>query len=476
MKLKFIGATETVTGSKHLIITEKGTQVLLDCGLYQGMGEQTDERNRNAELDASAIEAVILSHGHIDHCGNLPYLVKQGFKGKIYCTPPTKDVADVLLKDSAQIQKSDAEFINKKKKKRNAGLVEPLYSVEDAEKCLSLFETVDFHTDFQVNDEISFYFSENGHLTGSAAVSIAIKEGNTVTRLAFTGDIGRYCDPILKAPAVFQQADYIICESTYGDRSHGDREDIEKKLLDIMIKTCVEKKGKLIIPAFSLGRTQEIIFLLDKLANKKLLPDIPVYVDSPMSVKATVIMRKHTESFNEELRAYIKKDPDPFGFPNLQYIEEKSESRQLNEMQEPCVIISSSGMADAGRIQHHLCYTIADEKNTVLLTGYCAPGSLGGKLLRGEKQVRIFEYLFEVRAEIRSIQSLSAHADYNEMIRFLSCQNKKLVKKLFLVHGEDDAKEIFKERLIEAGYLDVQIPEKNEIFELDVNVEKMVAV
>jgi metallo-beta-lactamase family protein len=471
MKIKFIGATETVTGSKHLLITEKGSHILLDCGLYQGMGESTDEMNKNLDVDPSKIDAVILSHGHIDHCGNLPNLVKQGFTGKIYSTPATKDVCRILLLDSAHIQESDAKFVNKNQRKKRAH-IEPLYTISDAENCMNLFETVDFDTDHKVNEEISFYFSENGHVIGSGAINITATENDKITRLCFTGDIGRYDDPLLKTPAVFQQADYIICESTYGNKLHGTTDDAEQKLLDIVNCTCIEKKGKLLIPAFSLGRTQEIVFVLDKLANKNLLPDIPVYVDSPMSVKATSILRNHSESFNTELEAYIQKDPNPFGFPNLTYIEESSDSRQLNDMTEPCIIISSSGMADAGRIKHHLCYAIADERNTVLLTGYCAPGSLGAKLMRGEKQVHIFDYLFDVNAEIESIHSLSAHADYAEMIRFLSCQQKSVVKSVFLVHGEHDTKTVFREKLLQEGYHKVIIPAKYEIFDLNHNEEK----
>lgn len=466
MKLKFIGATETVTGSKHLVITESGSQILLDCGLYQGMGKETDAMNRNLDISASEIEAVILSHGHIDHCGNLPGLVQQGFSGKIYATPATKDVCNILLQDSAHIHESDAAFLNKKIRKSEEQII-PLYTVADVEKCMTLFETVPFDTDTKINEEISFYFSENGHIIGSGAINITARENNKVTRLVFTGDIGRYGDPLLKNPAVFQQADYIICESTYGDKLHGSSDDVEKRVLDIVQDTCVAKNGKLIIPAFSLGRTQEILFVLDKLANKKLLPEISIYVDSPMSVKATSIVREHSESYNEELQAYIKKDPDPFGFPNLTYIENGSESRQLNDMTEPCVIISASGMADAGRVQHHLCYTVADEKNTVLLTGYCAPGSLGGKLMRGEEQVRILGYLFDVAAGIESIHSLSAHGDYNDMIRFLSCQHKPTVKKIFLVHGEAETKSVFKDKLLAEGYGDIVIPAKGEVFELD---------
>lgn len=265
---------------------------------------------------------------------------------------------------------------------------------------------------------------------------------------------------------MFQQADYIICESTYGDKLHESATDIEEKLLQIITETCVQKKGKLIIPAFSLGRTQEILFVFDKLANKKLLPPVNVYVDSPMSTKATSILRNHSESYNAELEAYIKKDPDPFGFPMLSYVQEAGESRQLYDMQEPCIIISSSGMADAGRVQHHLCYTINEAQHTVLFTGYCSRESIGGKLMRGEKDIYILDHFFEVKAAIEAIHSLSAHGDYNDMMRYLSCQQKSVVKQVFLVHGEPETKEAFSKRLNEDGYRNVTVPKKNEVYEL----------
>lgn len=462
MKIQFIGATDTVTGSKHLLLTESGKHILLDCGLYQGLGKDTDRLNADLGLEAGTVEAVILSHGHVDHCGSLPSLVKQGFRGKIYCTPATKDVCSVLLMDCAHIQESDASHNRGRKK----GSGTPLYTVADVEQCLEQFVTVPFDTDYQLNDEVSFYFSENGHVIGSGAINIVACEGHKITRLTFTGDIGRYGDALLKDPAVFQQADYIICESTYGDKLHADATDIEDRLLQLVQHTCVEKQGKLIIPAFSLGRTQEVLFVFDKLANKKLLPPVNVYVDSPMSTRATAIMRSHRESYNPELEAYIKKDPDPFGFPLLTYVQEAGESRQLYDMQEPCVIISSSGMADAGRIQHHLCYTINEEKHTVLFTGYCSRESTGGKLMRGEKDIYILDSFFEVKAAIEAIHSLSAHGDYEDMIRYLSCQQKSVVKQIFLVHGEPETKQAFSERLMGEGFNLVTIPKRNEIVEL----------
>ncbi len=467
MKIKFIGATESVTGSKYLLLTEKGKQILLDCGLYQGMGKETDALNRHLGVDPSHIEAVILSHGHIDHCGNLPTLVKQGFNGKIYCTPATLDVCSILLLDSAQIHESDVMFINKRRRKIGEPPIKPLYTVHEAEKCLKHFKAIPFNTDFYINDEISFRFSENGHIIGSAAVNITGHENGKTTRLTFTGDIGRYSDPLLKAPALFPQADYIICESTYGNRLHEPLGDSESKLLEVLRSTCIGNHGKLIIPAFSLGRTQEILFLFDKLKNKGVLPDVNIFVDSPLSAKATGIVRKHRESFNEELQAYIKKDPEPFGFENLKYVQDVEESKTINALHEPCVIISASGMADAGRVKHHIANTVGNAKNTILLTGYCAPNTLGAKLMRGEKRVHIFGDFFDVKARIESILSLSAHADYSEILKYLSCQEKAKVKKIFLVHGETDAKVALKEKLLIEGYKDVSIPVKGESYMLE---------
>ncbi len=464
MKIKFIGAAETVTGSKHLLMTESGAQVLLDCGLYQGLGSETEAMNKHLGLNPLNIDAVILSHAHVDHCGNLPYLVGQGFTGPIYATPATRDVCRILLLDSAHIHESDIRFINKRRRKKGEPEIKPLYTVKDAEACLEQFEVVEFNTDHQINKELSFYFSENGHIIGSAAVHINANENGKFTRLTYTGDIGRYSDPLLKPPGVFRQADHIICEATYGDRLHETPENASAKLLEIVTRTCVEKKGRLIIPAFSLGRTQEILFVLDRLHNQGRLPQIKIFVDSPLSSSATAVVRKYASSFNDTLQAYLKKDPDPFGFPNLTYVQSVEESQALNHLREPCVIISASGMADAGRVKHHLRYALGDAANTVLISGYCAPRTLGAKLLAGEKEVKIYGDLFYVEAEIESLLSLSAHADYEEIIRFLSCQNAGQTRTIFLVHGEIEAKESLRDKLLAEGYPHVIIPQKGESF------------
>lgn len=467
MKIKFIGATESVTGSKHLLITEKGKQFLLDCGLFQGMGKETDELNRKLDVDPSAIEAVILSHAHVDHSGNLPTLVKSGFNGKIYCTPATFDVCKVLLLDSAHIHESDIEFLNKHRRKEGRKLLKPLYTVHDAENCLKRFRPVSFNTDFHLCDELSFRFTENGHIIGSATVNITAKEGDKITRLAFSGDVGRYTDAVLRAPAAFPQADYIICEATYGNRLHDLTENAQAKLLDIIKRTCLEKKGKLIIPAFSLGRTQEILYTIDKLKSAKQLPKIRVFVDSPLSTSVTGVVKEHPEAFNDELKEYIKQDADPFGYEYVRFVENVGESKLLNEIEEPCIIISASGMCDAGRVKHHLSHALPFEKNTVLITGYCAPNTLGARLTSGEQRVHIYGEYFDVKAEIETILSFSAHADYHELIKYLSCQEKDKVKTVFLVHGDRNAKAMFRDELKAYGFKDVVVPVKGEVYVLD---------
>jgi metallo-beta-lactamase family protein len=468
MQVKFIGATETVTGSKHLITTDKGFNVLLDCGLYQGMGKETDFLNRHLGLNPSEIDVLILSHAHIDHSGNIPYLVSQGFLGSIYCTPQTLEVVEVLLKDSAKIHEYDIEYVNKKREQRGEDPLEPLYTSKDVDRCLKHFKTVPYHADFHLNEEVSFNFTDAGHILGSACINLTLKhQDHKITHLTFTGDVGKYNDMLLKDPECFPQADYIICESTYGDRLHELDIDAELHLLNVVRKTCIEKKGKLIIPAFSLGRTQEIVYILDKLKNKKLLPNIKVYVDSPLSTNITDIMRENVDCFNQRLQEYIKTDADPFGFSNLKYIREKEESIALNTSEEPCIIISASGMMDAGRIKHHLANNISDSKNTILVVGYCTPNSLGGKIKSGEKEVKIFGKFYNVNAEVEVIDSYSAHADYAELIKFLSCQDKSKIKKIFLVHGDLDAKVSFKEKLMDEGYKEIIIPNKTEIFTLD---------
>ncbi|MFN5182236.1 MAG: MBL fold metallo-hydrolase RNA specificity domain-containing protein [Bacteroidota bacterium] len=466
MKLKFFGATDQVTGSKHLLTTTKGKNYLLDCGMYQGRGKEIAFLNQEFPEDPEKIEAIILSHAHIDHSGLIPYFFKKGFRGKVYCTPATFQVCEILLQDSAHIQEQDVKFVNKRRAKENLTPIKPLYTTNDAEKCLKLFKVVPLHTRFRLCDEVEFIFTDAGHILGSASIHLKLFEEEKEINLSFSGDVGRYNDLLLKSPESFPQADYIICESTYGDELHEKHSDGEMVLLNLVRKTCIEKKGKLIIPAFSIGRTQEIVFSLDKMKNAGLLPPINVYVDSPLSTNATDIMRDNLELLNDNIQEYAKKDPDPFGFNNLHYIKSAEESKKLNFKNEPCIIISASGMADAGRIKHHIMHAVGSSRNTVLIAGYCSPNSLGGELLARKKSVRIFGDYFEVKADVENVSSYSAHADYEELLKYLSCQKQEMVKKVFLVHGEKNAKSEFLKKLNKVGFKDVLIPVKNEIFQL----------
>lgn len=461
MKIQFHGAAQRVTGSKHLLITEKGTKILLDCGLFQGLN--TQELNQNFAFNPAEIDYLVLSHAHIDHTGLLPRLIKKGYTGKIFCTSATKDLCSILLGDSARIQETDLERINKRRVKRGEPLLENLYSQEDVEQTLSQMVAVNFREIFWLNDEVSCYFTDTGHILGSAAVSLTIKENEKEIKLFFSGDIGRPNDKILNSPEAFPQADYIICESTYGSKLHETETDVKAHLLAIVQKVCVQQKGKLLIPAFSIDRTQELVYALDQLQDEGKLPTIKVFVDSPLSVNATQIMKNHPECFNPEVLAYLKRgDGDAFGFPNLFYVSATEDSKKLNDLDEPCVIISSSGMAEAGRIKHHIANHIEDVRCAVLLVGYTSPDSLGGQLKAGAKKVNIFGKEFDVRAEVIVMDSFSAHADYQEIIQYLSCQDKAKVKEIFLVHGELDVQTIFREKLLKEGYSNVYIPAHQE--------------
>jgi metallo-beta-lactamase family protein len=461
MKIQFHGAAQRVTGSKHLIITEKGTKILLDCGLFQGLN--TQELNQQFAFDPHEIDYVILSHAHIDHTGLLPRLVGKGYSGKIFCTAATKDLCSILLGDSARIQESDLARINKRRAKRGETILENLYTQEDVEQTLSQMEAVDFRKEFWLNNEVSCYFTDTGHILGSAALMLTIKENNETKKLFYSGDIGRPNDKILKSPEAFSQADYIICESTYGARLHEPEMNVKAHLQSIVQRVCVEQKGKLLIPAFSIDRTQELVYALDQLEEEGKLPVIKVFVDSPLSVNATQIMKNHPECFNPEVLEYLKKgDNDAFGFPHLYYVSSTEDSKKLNELKEPCIIISASGMAEAGRIKHHIANNIEDVRCAVLLVGYTSPDSLGGQLKAGMKKVNIFGKEFDVRAEVLVMDSFSAHADYQEIIQFLSCQDKSKIKQLFLVHGELEVQQIFKEKLLAEGYHNVYIPGHQE--------------
>jgi len=466
MQIQFLGAARTVTGSKHLLTTIDGKKILLDCGFFQGKGSETEGLNRHFGFNPAEIDYLILSHAHIDHSGNIPNLVKQGFTGSIICTTATADLCKIMLSDSAHIQENDIRYINKRRISRGEERLKPIYTIADVERCLTQFVSIDYNQKYEVCDGVSVMFTDSGHILGSAAVNIEYIENGTSKTLCFTGDIGRYQGSILRDPQPFPQADAIICESTYGDRLHTDNALTEQQLFDVVYNTCIVKKGKLIIPAFSLGRTQEIVYSLDKMENKKMLPRINVYVDSPLSINATQIMRAHPECFNEDILAYMKKDPNPFGFGNLIYIQDAEDSKRLNDLKEPCIIISASGMIEAGRIKHHIANNIANPANTVLMVGYAEPNSIGGKIRSGAKMIKVFGEEHPVKADVVIMDSYSAHADYKEMIKYLSCQDKKQVKKLFLVHGEYETQLNWKEKLLDEGYRHITIPAQGDVVEV----------
>lgn len=467
MKIAFHGAAQTVTGSKHLITLENGKKLLLDCGMFQGMGPQTNDLNSDFGFEAREVDYMILSHAHIDHCGLLPKLVKDGYTGRIWATPATKELASLLMEDSAGIQENDIKFVNKKRALQGLPYLSPLYSTEDALEAGSRIEPVEYENWHTIDDGIEVCFSDAGHIIGSAVVHLKLTQNGKVTRITFSGDVGRYRDIILRSPSAFSQADYILLESTYGNSLHDQFHPTPEALLEWIEKTCVQKKGKLIMPAFSVGRTQEILYALNQLSNDKRLPPIDIYVDSPLSSKATHIIKRFPQYFNDSIQDVLKHDNDPFDFPGLKFTQSVDDSKRLNYVKGPCVIISASGMAEAGRIKHHISNNVESSRNTILMTGYCEPNSLGGRLKRKPKEVNIFGQMHEVNAEIGEIRSMSAHGDYNDLLQFLSCQDSGKVKKLFLVHGEYDVQQDFREKLTAKGFANVEIPDRHSQWELE---------
>ena len=467
MKIKFIGAAREVTGSKHLITTNEGKRILLDCGMFQGKGLETDGMNRDLGFDPATIDHLILSHAHIDHSGLIPFLYKGGFRGSIICTNATRDLCAIMLADSAHIQALDIEWFNKKRAKQGLYPVDPIYSAEDAEESMKLFISVAFDRRFYINDKLNVKFTNTGHMLGSAVVNLEVIENGEKVHLAFTGDIGRPHNRILHTPSAFPQCDYLITESTYGDRLHPADMEIEADLLKIVEETCVVNKGKLIIPSFAIGRTQEIVYVLNNLFNAGKLPRIQVYVDSPLAVNATDIFRLHTDEMNEDVKISLKHDSDPFGFNSLHYITKLEESKALNSNNKPCIIISASGMLEAGRIKHHVANNISNHRNTILLVGYCTPTSLGARIQElGLREISIFGKMHRISARIAKIEAFSGHADYNEMKQFLSCQNLTQIKKTFLVHGEYETQLFYREELKKVGFGNIEIPVSGEEIEL----------
>ncbi len=465
MEIQFIGAARTVTGSLHYIKVN-GSSFLLDCGMFQGKRKEAFELNRTFDFfNPAEIDFVILSHAHIDHSGNLPTLVKKGFRGDIYTTFATRDLATVMLRDSAHIQEKDVEFVNKRRKKKGQNLFEPLYTEEDVLQTLSQIVGVNYRHEFEITSNIKFTFFDAGHILGSAVTLLNIKEDGKIIQLAFTGDLGRCNLPILKDPEKIPDVDYLICESTYGNRYHDNIDDMENQLAAI-INRAIENKSKIIVPAFSVGRTQELVYALHQLIDKKLTKSIPVYIDSPLSVNATDVFRLHPECFDNETAMFLLNNEDPFGFNKLHYIKDVEQSKKLNEISGPCMIISSSGMCEAGRILHHLSNNIEDPNNIVLIVGYAAEHTLGRKIIEKTEVVKIFGEERKLNAQVEIMDSFSAHADANEILQYLEKFDRSRMQNIFLVHGDLDAQINLRSRLNAAGFKNVEIPKRGEIFSI----------
>lgn len=480
MNIKFCGAARNVTGSAHLITLNSGFKILLDCGLFQGAGRKNWESNNKWYFDPKEIDCLILSHAHIDHSGRIPKLVKDGFRGCIHSTHATRSLCSIMLLDSAKIQERDVSWYNqrllKKQKKRKSGKRKsrknllkaekqrprvPLYESEDVTETMKLFRSHAYERWFPIHEGVDLFFRDQGHILGSASVTMRIKEGSGYVTLGFTGDIGRPDRPILRDPKSQPEVDYLICESTYGDKEHEDQPEQTEKFLNIIHKTCIKKKGKLIIPAFSIGRTQELVYLMDKLTTHKKLPDVRVYVDSPLAVNATDIYGMHPECYDDNLHEYMLVDDNPFGFNKLKYVRSVDESKRLNESKEACVIISASGMMNAGRIRHHMYHNLEDPKNTFLIVGYCSPKTAGSILKNGAEKLKLFGDMLDVNATIETMDSFSAHGDRKEMLANIANQKSGL-KRLFLVHGEYSTQQEFVEYLGKRGFGNVEIPKEGE--------------
>ena len=468
MKIKFCGAAQTVTGSSHLVTTGDGVKILLDCGLYQGRDPDFDDFNQEWSFDPTDIDVLVLSHSHIDHVGRIPKLVRDGFQGNIISTSATLDLCSIMLLDSGFIQEKDNEWINKKRLRKGLPAMQPLYTVEDAQRAMKQFVGIGYGRWFNIAQNVEVQFNDAGHILGSANITLKIKQKDGgYKHVGFTGDIGRPDRPILRDPQPMPPCDYLLCESTYGGQEHQGMPSDEADLLRIVKETCVEKRGKLIIPAFSVGRTQEIVYMMDRLETAGKLPSVPVYVDSPLAVDATDIFAMHPECYDADILEYMRTDPNPFGFRKLNYVKKVEESKAINDSKEPCVIISASGMMQAGRVKHHINNNIENKNNTILVVGFCAANTLGRRISDGADEVKIFGKLKKLNADVVTMGSFSAHGDQQEMLDFLQCQEKSKLKRIFLVHGEIDRQRLFKKAILADGFKKVEIPEFDQEFELE---------
>lgn len=467
MKLTFHGAAQEVTGSMHLLEVN-GQRILLDCGLFQGRRAETYERNLHFPFDPKSIDAVVLSHAHIDHTGKLPNLVKQGFDGNIWCTAATRNLSSYMLLDSGHIQETDVEYLNKRRKRRGESLIEPIYTQEDARNTLPLFVSVGIQRSVPIADGVKLTYYNAGHILGSAFILLEIKEFSTGKewRLVFSGDLGREELAILYPPDTLTDADILIMESTYGDRLHGSHIDARKRL-EAVVSATVRRRGKVIIPAFAVGRTQELVYSLNVLDNAGDIPELPIFVDSPLAVNATDVFRMHPEAWNQEVQEFLTegKKRNPFDDANIEYVRDVRRSKQLNFLTEPAIIISASGMAESGRILHHLKNNITQKENTILFVSFQAEHTLGRRILDGDREVKIYGDEYPVRAQVERIDGYSAHADQSELLSWASHFDKARLQKTFLVHGEKEAQFTLAGKLQEQGHQNVEVPVLGQSFD-----------
>lgn len=471
MQLTFWGAAGTVTGSMHEL-RAGGERILLDCGLYQGKRFDARERNSHLPFEAREIDRVLLSHAHIDHSGNLPSLTKHGFSGPIHATPATADLCGSMLRDSAHIQEKDVEFLRRRLQRRRRvdpklkdDALEPIYTMADADAAIDLFRKSGYHQLTQVNDGVSYEAYDTGHLLGSSALVMKVQVGGKTIRLAFSGDVGRENLPILRDPEEMPPVDYLILESTYGGRIHKDDERVKDRLADVISDTAA-RGGRVVVPAFAVGRTQQLVYLLHQLTLEQRIPEIPIFVDSPLAIDATEIHGRHPECFDREIRALLEAEGDPFAFRRLKYTRLASESKALNDLPYPYVVISASGMCESGRILHHLRNNIADSRSTILITGFQAEQTLGRKILEGRKEVPIFGEYHQVHARVERMNELSGHADQMELLCWVKPMAETL-KKVFLVHGEPEQAKSLKTALRELLDVEAHVAVRGDVVELD---------
>ncbi len=465
MNVQFWGAAQTVTGSQHLL-SVNGSRILLECGLVEGKRQESFERNRRLPFDPASLDALVLSHAHIDHSGNIPTLVRSGFRGPIYCTFATRDLCSAMLLDSATIQEQDVAYVNKKRARQGEPPVEPLYTRDDAVASLEYFLSMGYNRPMPIAPGVRCTFLDAGHILGSAEVLLEVEEGAQRTRILFSGDLGRRGMPVLRDPTPAPPADVLLIESTYGNREHPPLAEAEQRLFELIAETC-RRGGKVVIPAFAVGRTQAIVYSMHRLASAGRLPDVPVFVDSPLALNVNEVFRLHPECYDEELRELIAHEhrSDPFGFGRLRYVRSVDDSKALNALEGPAIIISASGMCEAGRVQHHLKHTITDPRNLVLIVSWQAPHTLGRRLVEGAKSVRIFGEEFPVRARVEAINGYSAHADHKGLLEWARPIAAGL-RRAFVVHGEPEAAQALASELRMAGVPEATVPALGEEFAL----------